>query len=171
MTAKTSKQKSAARKTPRKRSKPKAIPIPPRIDVKLLNPLAVMPERAHATDAGFDLTATNRRYASDDETGLYTEYGTGIALAIPEGYVGLVFPRSSVSKTRHTLRNSVGVIDSGYRGEVRLRFSPDDSRTAYDVGDKIGQIIFIKLPSIELMEVEKLGSSSRGTGGFGSTDD
>lgn len=141
-----------------------------KIKIKTLNPLAQRPERAYPEDAGFDLVATDMRYATDDDTGLYTEYGTGISMAIPKGYVGLLFPRSSISATRHTLRNSVGVIDSGYHGEIRLRFSPDDSRLAYQVGDKIGQIVFVKIPVVELEEVEDLIDSARGKKGFGSTD-
>lgn len=95
--------------------------------------------------------------------------GTGVSLEIPEGYVGFLFPRSSISKTKHFLRNSVGVIDSGYRGEVKLRFSLDESSTSYQIGDKVGQVIFVKLPTVELTEVEELPTSARGEGGFGSS--
>ena len=102
-------------------------------------------------------------------TGVFVEVCTGISLEIPKGYVGLLFPRSSITKTKHFLRNSVGVIDSGYRGEVKLRFSLDESSTSYQIGDKVGQIIFIKLPAVELIEVEELSPSVRSTGGFGSS--
>ena len=100
---------------------------------------------------------------------LFVEASTGIALEIPEGYVGLVFPRSSISNTRHMLRNSVGVIDSGYRGEIKLRFSVDDSDKKYKIGDKIGQIVFVEIPQVTLVEASELDSSERATGGFGST--
>lgn len=87
--------------------------------VKLLEN-AVAPTKAHATDAGFDLTATSRTF---DEHGAVV-YGTGIAVEIPAGYVGLVFPRSSVSKFDLSMANAVGVIDAGYRGEITVKFKP-----------------------------------------------
>ena len=102
--------------------------------------------------------------------GQYYEYGTGLAIEIPDGYVGLVFPRSSISKTDHFLRNSVGVIDSGYRGEVKLRMSvPALGSKSYEVGEKIGQLLIIKLPTVNIQQVDTLSSSERGLGGFGST--
>lgn len=147
-----------------------------KVKFKKLNPSAKTPTKANETDAGFDLTATSiecpysglfnplRSSARD-----YVEVGTGVSLEIPEGYVGFLFPRSSISKTKHFLRNSVGVIDSGYRGEVKLRFSLDESATSYQIGDKVGQVIFVKLPTVELTEVEELPTSARGEGGFGSS--
>lgn len=138
------------------------------VKYKLLNPISSAPEIANEGDAGFDLKATSVTYPSEG-TGLFTEVCTGIAFEIPKGYVGLVFPRSSISNTKHFLRNSVGVIDSGYRGEVKLRFSTDDSNTAYEIGDKVGQIVFIKLPKVELTETENLSLTNRSSGGFGSS--
>ena len=135
---------------------------------KLLSIAASPPERANDGDAGYDLKAISMTYP-EGSTGLYIEACTGISLEIPKGYVGLLFPRSSISKTKHFLRNSVGVIDSGYRGEVKLRFSVDESNTAYKVGDKVGQIVFIKLPKVELSESKELSSSERSKGGFGSS--
>lgn len=89
---------------------------------------------------------------------------------MPQGYAGFVFPRSSISKTGHFLKNSVGVIDSGYRGEIKLRMSiPVGSENEYKVGDKIGQLIIIKLPWVEIEEVKELSDTDRGQGGFGST--
>ena len=99
-------------------------------------------------------------------------YGTGIAMEIPPGHVGLVFPRSSVSKTNLSLRNSVGVIDSNYRGEIILKFldlEEMDNLPSYVAGNKIGQIMLIERPEIELEEVEELSETDRGEGGFGST--
>ena len=125
---------------------------------------AVSPSYAKNGDAGLDLTATHMTW---EET--FIEYGTGIAVEIPEGYVGLVFPRSSVSKKEDFyLKNSVGVIDSGYRGEIKLRFSRSEDR--YEAGEKIGQLIILPYPTIYLEEVEELSSTERGEGGFGSTD-
>jgi dUTP pyrophosphatase len=140
-----------------------------KVKFKKLNPRAKSPEQAHEDDAGFDLFACSTNWSINEASGLYTEYGTGISFEIPKGYVGFLLPRSSISKTRHMLKNSVGVIDSGYRGEVKFRFSPDTTRTAYMTGDKIGQIVFIKLPKIELQESDDLSESSRNSGGFGST--
>lgn len=91
-----------------------------KIRFKKLRGDAVMPSKAHATDAGFDLVATSQVF---DEHGCVS-YGTGIAVEIPKGYVGLLFPRSSVFKTDLSLSNCVGVIDSGYRGEVKAKFRP-----------------------------------------------
>jgi dUTP pyrophosphatase len=139
-----------------------------KVKFKKLIPQAKAPERANPTDAGFDLSATSITYPSGS-SGVFVEACTGISLEIPKGYVGLVFPRSSISNTKHFLRNSVGVIDSGYRGEIKLRFSTDDTNTCYQMGDKIGQIVFIKLPVIEMIESQDLSDSNRGTGGFGST--
>ena len=126
---------------------------------------AVTPSYAKDGDAGLDLTAhTVTSIVSDT----YIEYGTGIAVEIPQGYVGLVFPRSSVSKKENFyLKNSVGVIDSGYRGEIKLRFNQSDSH--YQAGEKVGQLIIIPYPTIYLEQVEELSSTERGEGGFGST--
>ena len=140
-----------------------------KIKFKKTHKLAKAPVRAYDWDAGWDLVATTQTYGSEDESGLYMEYGTGLCLEIPKGYVGLVFPRSSISLTRHMLRNSVAVIDSGYRGEIKLRFSNDFNTTTYVVGDKIAQIIFLRLPQIAMEEVKSLTESDRGSDGFGST--
>jgi len=125
--------------------------------------------KAYEHDAGFDLYAESKQEPVMNNVGLYIEYGTGVCFDIPKGYVGLLFPRSSISNTRHSLRNSVGVIDSGYRGEVKFRFSEDSTASGYSIGDKIGQIVFLKLPKIELQEVLELSDSDRKTGGFGSS--
>lgn len=139
--------------------------IPNTINVKFkrLYDDTVMPSYAKAGDAGLDLTACHMSY-----DGTFIEYGTGIAVEIPRGYVGLVFPRSSVSKKEDFyLKNSVGVIDSGYRGEIKLRFNKSD--TCYEVGEKIGQLIIMPYPTVQIVEVDELSDSERGMGGFGST--
>jgi dUTP pyrophosphatase len=92
---------------------------PMKIKIKKLHSDAVIPSYATSGDAGMDLTAVT---AQIDKSGLFIEYGTGIAVEIPRGYVGLLFPRSSLSKTSLVLANHVGVVDSGYRGEVKFRF-------------------------------------------------
>ena len=135
------------------------------LKIKKLFKEAVLPSYAKKGDAGMDLTCM-----SLTRHGQYFEYGTGLAIEIPDGYVGLVFPRSSISKTDHFLRNSVGVIDSGYRGEVKLRMSvPALGSKSYEVGEKIGQLLIIKLPTVNIQQVDTLSSSERGLGGFGST--
>jgi dUTP pyrophosphatase len=134
-----------------------------KVRFKKLHPDAVTPTYAKDGDAGLDLTAISKTNADT-----FIQYGTGIAIEIPKGYVGLIFPRSSVSKLENFyLKNSVGVIDSGYRGELMLRFNK--SFSFYEVGDKIGQLIIIPYPTIYLEEVDELSSTDRGEGGFGST--
>lgn len=133
---------------------------------KKLSERAVTPQYAKPGDAGMDMVAT-----SLVKNEVYYEYDTDIAVEIPEGYVGLLFPRSSISKTKQILANSIGVIDSGYRGSLRLRFKKLDwdSGEVYNVGDKIGQLIIIPYPTIELEEVSELSETHRGDGAFGSS--
>jgi len=137
-----------------------------RIKLKKLHEDAVMPKYAHYGDAAVDLVAV--RQWEDNANNMC--YGTGIAVEIPDGYVGLLFPRSSVSKTNLRLCNSVGVIDSGYRGEIMLKF---DRRgfvdNTYSVGDRVGQLMILPVPSIQFIEVDELSSSIRNTGGYGSS--
>lgn len=137
-----------------------------KVKIKKIDANAVIPKYAKPGDAGLDLTATSEEW-NDDNT--MVTYGTGLAVEIPEGYVGLVFPRSSVSKTTLNLTNSVGVIDSGYRGEIMFKFRYLEEGMIYDVGDRIGQLIIMPYPQIEFEEVEDLSSTERGEGGFGST--
>lgn len=136
------------------------------INIKKTNELAIIPKYAHNTDAGMDLVAV-----SMNETDKYIEYDTGIALEIPKGYVGLVFPRSSVSKLDLVQANSVGVIDSSYRNSIKVRFKKlkDDGVCVYVPGERIAQLIILPYPMIGFNEVEKLSDSDRGLGGFGST--
>lgn len=187
-----------------------------KVKIKKLHPDAVIPKKAHATDAGFDLVATSRVFAADGTA----TYGTGLAFEIPEGHVGLLFPRSSIYKQDQMQTNCVGVLDAGYRNEVFFKFKPTliyadnpeiiphkatrpdqhdgtdqvDASTqqvtfygrnkrypdvsfgcepfpfrAYEVGERIGQLIIIPYPEIEFEEAEELSDSERGQGGFGST--
>lgn len=140
------------------------------VKIKKLAENAVIPSYSKLGDAGMDLTITSIL----SETSTDVTYGFGIALEIPRGYVGLVFPRSSVRKYDLALTNSVGVIDSGYRGEIQATFKKTswlkgDSADKYDVGDRAAQIIIIPHPNIELIEFKDLSDSERGEGGFGST--
>ncbi len=134
-----------------------------KVKIKKLSPDAKIPKYAKAGDACMDLYAVSH---TTDQYGNQV-YDTQIAMEIPEGYVGLVFPRSSVSKTGLSLRNSVGVIDSGYRGPIMLKFSGETG--GYLAGDRIGQIMILPYPEIEYVEVNQLSDSDRGSGGFGST--
>lgn len=157
-----------------------------KVKIKKTHPDAVIPRYAKEGDAGLDLTATSTYY---DEYGNIC-YGTGLAFEIPEGYVGLIFPRSSICKEQLLLSNAVGVIDSGYRGEVSFKFKPSmalDNRQCvkadaeklwsiavrqndiYKVGDRIGQMIIMPYPSVEFEEVEELSETERGEGGYGSS--
>lgn len=138
------------------------------INIKKLNESAIIPTYAHSEDAGLDLVAINKEVNND-----YIEYGTGLALEIPKGYVGLIFPRSSNSKKDILLANSVGVIDSNYRGEIKLRFkylkSNLNNNKTYDIGDKIGQLIILPYPKVNFIEQSELSETDRGSEGFGST--
>lgn len=140
-----------------------------KVKIKKLHENAVVPQYAKPGDAGMDLTAITV-YADGDGN---LVYGTGLAVEIPEGYVGLIFPRSSNAKKDLYLTNHVGVIDSGYRGEILFKFrkveSVHENRRCYTVGDRIGQLIIMPYPAIEFEEVEELAASERGAGKFGST--
>jgi dUTP pyrophosphatase len=151
-----------------------------KVRIKKLNGLAVIPTYAKDGDAGMDVIATS--IISDTPTQI--TYGLGIALEIPKGFVGLVFPRSSIRKTGLQLSNSVGVIDSGYRGELQATFNKlfggeamyDEMKVKeiqpndfYKVGDRVAQIMIIPHPEVEFNEVDELSDSERGEGGFGST--
>lgn len=136
------------------------------IKVKKLNSDAVMPSYAREGDAAVDLTASTHFSLGID----YVEYGTGLAFEIPAGHVGLIFPRSSISKTNLSLSNAVGVLDSGFRGEVTFRFRRlNDSYPTYRKGDRIGQLVIIPYPKLEFVEAEELGETERGEGSYGSS--
>lgn len=138
-----------------------------KVKIKKLHPNSVLPKYAKIGDAGMDLTAISEEWSEDKSM---VTYDTGIAIEIPEGYVGLLFPRSSVYKTTLNLANSVGVIDSGYRGSIMFKFRYLEEGMVYDIGDRVGQIIILPYPQVEFEEVEDLSSTDRGEGGFGSTN-
>lgn len=164
-----------------------------KVKIKKLIPEAVIPKYAKEGDAGLDLIAT-----SVEKTALYTSYGTGLAIEIPKGYVGLVFPRSSVRNKDFSMANCVGVVDSGYRGEifisfkeivrvktlktlldsmldlitgkVQLKMDPKEhEKQFYEIGDKVAQLIIIPYPYVKFEEVKELSESDRGTSGHGSS--
>lgn len=137
-----------------------------KVKIKRLHKDSVIPSYAKEGDAGMDLTATRMWFDDDDNVC----YGTGLAFEIPKGYVGLLFPRSSNAKKDLLLSNSVGVLDSCFRGEVILKYKTQGQwKNIYSVGDRIGQIIILPYPTIEFEEVDELSETERGVGGFGST--
>jgi dUTP pyrophosphatase len=140
-----------------------------KVRIKKLNENAVIPSYAKDGDAGMDLVATS----IISETQTQITYGIGLALEIPKGFVGLIFPRSSVRKTRLMLSNCVGVVDSGYRGELQATFNKvnqnSQAENDYKVGDRIAQIMIIPHPDIQFEEADELSDTERGEGGFGST--
>jgi dUTP pyrophosphatase len=127
------------------------------------------PSQAHDGDAGYDLYAVEPATIAAGER---ASVGTGIALAIPEGWAGLVLPRSGLA-ARHgiTLPNAPGLIDSGYRGEVRVLLLNTDPREPFEIapGDRIAQLVLVRHESPELIEVASLEETVRGAGGFGSS--
>ena len=133
------------------------------IKYKLLSQSAKTPTKAHPTDAGFDLYAARCGY----EDGYWVCH-SDVAFEIPEGHVGLLFPRSSICRMALQLVNSVGVIDADYRGEVSAVFTSNGIGAKYKVGDRFAQLIIIPIPAVELVEGE-LSSTERGTGGYGSS--
>ena len=142
------------------------------VKFKKLHDDAKIPSYAHDTDAGLDLTAVSFTQEFDKSNKLVLVYHTGLAVEIPEGYVGLIFMRSSVSNKSISLTNAVAVIDSGYRGELLLKYkiTTDSLPTIYQPGENIGQLSIIPYPKSNPIEVEELSSSDRNEGGFGSTD-
>lgn len=165
-----------------------------KVKIKKLHPDAVIPAYSTSGSAGMDLTAVSKEY---DEYG-NVHYGFGLAFEIPEGYVGLIFPRSSCAKFDLSLSNAVGMIDSDYRGEVTAKFKPtlvcadfyesenrfsqydyiaipnDDKfsripATHYNIGDRVAQMIIMPYPKIEWEEVDELSETERNNSGYGST--
>ena len=137
------------------------------VKVKKLVDEAVIPSYSKIGDAGMDLTITDIK----ENTTFSITYGFGIAMEIPKGYVGLIFPRSSVRNQDLILSNSVGVIDSGYRGEIQATFKKTQGldSLSYNVGERGAQIMILPYPQIYMTQVPELSDSERGTGGFGST--
>ncbi len=136
------------------------------LKIKKLHPDAVIPKYATDGSAGLDLTAIDMEYLAHD----IIKYYTGLAVEIPVGYVGLLFPRSSVYKTTLRLANCVGVIDSDYRGEITALFDGTEySSIEYEVGDRIVQLVLLPIPKVAILEVQELAETARGQGGYGSS--
>jgi dUTP pyrophosphatase len=141
-----------------------------RIAISRLDPELPLPQRQHPGDAGYDLYA--RETVKLDARGGRALVGTGVALAIPPGYAGFVQPRSGLA-LRHgvTCLNTPGLIDAGYRDEIRVLLVNTDPDEAFEVrrGERIAQLVIQRVEDIEWTEVESLDDSDRGLGGWGST--
>jgi dUTP pyrophosphatase len=139
------------------------------LPIRRLDPDLPLPSYAHEGDAGLDL------YAAQDVTippGERTVVGTGIAVAIPAGFVGLGVPRSGLAvRTGLSMVNTPGIIDSGYRGEIRIVLINHDLDETIELkrGERIGQLVVMPVANVDVIEVEELSTSARGEGGFGST--
>ena len=134
------------------------------VKIKKLSDNAVVPSYSRIGDAGLDLTVTSHRVEGELHV-----YGTGLAIEIPPGSVGLIFPRSSITKTSMDFPTGVSVIDSNYRGEVLLKFRSSGGGQVYEVGDRVAQLIVVRIPGVQMEVVDELSDSNRGQGGFGSS--
>jgi dUTP pyrophosphatase len=136
-----------------------------KVKYKKLSSKAVVPKFAHSGDAGADLISVSIR-----KTDTYDEHLTGLSVEIPEGHVGLIFPRSSISNYELRLKNAVAVIDSGYRGEISLRFKKTSNfGNYYKVGDRVGQLVIIEIPKVEFEEIKLTTVTDRNSGSYGSS--
>lgn len=132
-----------------------------------------LPTRATAGDAGLDLYSTRITQEVDNSGKLVLVYHTDIAVEIPEGYVGLLFMKSSVAKRSLSLCNAVGVCDSSYRGEIMLKYkiTTDSIPTVYQPGEACGQLVILPIAILDPVFVDKLSETERGTMGFGEADE
>jgi dUTP pyrophosphatase len=136
-----------------------------KVKIKRLSKNSVIPKYSKQGDAGMDLTVTEVEYLDSEHIKLHF----GLAFEIPIGYVGYIFPRSSCYKQRQIMSNSVGVVDSGYRGEVSAVMIGTCKDFMYKVGDRAAQIIIMPIPHIEFEQVETMSESERGDSGYGSS--
>ena len=144
------------------------------IKVKKINEKAVLPTKAHTTDAGLDLVCTEITTEVGEDAVVSLVYHTGITIEIPDGFVGLLFNRSSVASKSLTLTNAVGVIDSGYRGEIMAKFKINTLSvpSVFKPGEAFAQLIIMPYPEINLIEIQsELNSTERGDSGYGSSND
>ncbi len=142
------------------------------IKFKRLTENAIAPVKAHATDAGFDLTCSSITTEINERGQLIIVYHTGLAFEIPEGYFGAMVPRSSIANKTLTLTNCIGVIDAGYRGEVmaKMKATTDVIPAVYKEGERFAQLLILPVPDVQFEESTELSESDRGEGGYGSTD-
>lgn len=151
-----------------------------KVKIQSLRDNTIIPQKAHSTDACFDVTASLIETVGEGGTETTVVY-LGFSTEIPEGYKGVLVPRSSLTKTTWMMQNSPGQVDSGFRGELQMRFKQllcfDNATKAafkqpfpYKVGERVGQIYFEQVIDVELETSDKLSSTERGAGGFGSTN-
>lgn len=142
------------------------------VKIKKLNDKAIMPTKANITDAGLDLTCTDITTEVGEDAVMSLVYHTGISMEIPEGYVGLLFCRSSIAKKSLTLTNATGILDAGYRGEILAKFKVNTLSipAIYKPGERFAQLIIMPIPQVELQWSEELTESDRGEGGYGSSN-
>lgn len=143
------------------------------INFKRLSENAIAPTKAHATDAGFDIVATNVTTEINECGEIILVYHTGLSVEIPEGFFGMLTPRSSIYKKSLEMVNSVGVIDADYRGEILVKFRATTSvvPAVYKPGERICQLLILPVPDVQFEETTDLSETDRGEGGFGSTDE
>ena len=144
------------------------------VKVKKLSENAVLPQKAHKSDAGFDLTVSRITTELNEVGELIIVYHTDLCMEIPEGYFGALFSRSSVSRKPLSQTNAVGVVDSGYRGEIVAKFRstvPAVVPSVYKEGERFAQLVILPALEIEMVEADTLGDSDRGEAGLGSTGD
>jgi len=144
------------------------------VKVKKLSENAVLPQKAHKSDAGFDLTVSRITTELNEVGELIIVYHTDLCMEIPEGYFGALFSRSSISRKPLSQTNAVGVVDSGYRGEIVAKFRstvPAVVPSVYKEGERFAQLVILPVPDIDMVEADTLGDSDRGEAGLGSTGD
>ena len=142
------------------------------IKFKRLTENAIAPVKAHAADAGFDLTCSSITTEINERGQLIIVYHTGLAFEIPEGYFGALVPRSSIANKTLTLTNCIDVIDAGYRGEVmaKMKATTDVIPAVYKEGERFAQLLILPVPEVQFEESTELSESDRGEDGYGSTD-
>ncbi|MCB0827543.1 MAG: dUTP diphosphatase [Solirubrobacterales bacterium] len=140
-----------------------------RLRFQMLNDRAMLPDRAHQGDAGLDLHASEAAHIGPGER---WQVGTGVAVEIPEGHAGLVLPRSGMAR-RHGISvvNSPGLIDSGYRGEIKVLLLNNDPAEVFRIepGDRIAQLVVVPVAPAEPEKAQSLSESERAESGFGSS--
>ena len=144
------------------------------VKVKKLSENAVLPQKAHKSDAGFDLTVSRITTELNEVGELIIVYHTDLCMEIPEGYFGALFSRSSISRKPLSQTNAVGVVDSGYRGEIVAKFRstvPAVVPAVYKENERFAQLVILPVPDIDMVEADTLGDSDRGEAGLGSTGD
>lgn len=142
------------------------------VKIKKLNEKAVVPTRATIGSAGLDLTACVIGIEHAEDGVATVVYDSCLAIEIPEGFVGLLFPRSSISKKSLTLTNCVGVIDSDYRGSIMAKFKLNTNTipSVYKEGERFAQLLIVPISMVELEEATELSETERGVNGYGSSD-